>query len=287
MGQPAVAPGLSHGPASRIYDVECVGVAPLAAVGPAEVAAVARRPAEVHREEGYSLLQHELAERQPVAEGLGRGSAVRVDDTRDAGRLVAAAGCRQVERALDAEAVAGIERNSSARREVVRIHDHRHRRGELPGPDSRRGLLGGGQQPQVFRHTLATAQGDHGRRVRQPARGHPHAFEGIDHRGPDACDLGRDRGGDRAGVQAGRIRGDIGRRQGCEGHRPIDSKRSVRTSVVAVAPAPATQRRAVGPQAGPRDPRGLRRGRNGNRLATGWVRIPSRHPARRARAGRT
>ena len=228
MGQPTVAPRLSGSPMGSIDDVECVGVAPLAAIGPAEVASVARRAPEIYGQERYSLLHDKLAEGHPVAESLRRGAAVRVNDARDPSRLVASAARWQVERPLDSEAVSGVERYPPAAREVGRVDDHGHRIGELARPDARCRFLRDWQQPQILGHAIVAADGDDTGRVGEPADGHPYALERVDHR----------RARTHQGVREGRV--GVARGVRCRWFRDRDPGPDLGSDVPGLAASPSS-----------------------------------------------
>src|ERR1035437_1046165 len=125
MRHAAVAPGLRRGPMCRVDDVERVGVTPLPAVGPAELAAVAGRAAEIDLQEGHAGIDYELPERHPVTEGLMPRAAVRVDHARHSGRFLADGTGRQEERAFDAQPVSGLEADPRSGGETAGIDDRR------------------------------------------------------------------------------------------------------------------------------------------------------------------
>ena len=177
MGKPAIAPRLRGGPVRCVDDVEGVCVAPLAAVGPAELAAISGGAAEVDGQEGDAGLDHELAEGQPVAESLMRRPAVRVDHARNARRLLPDCARGQVESPFDGQPVPSLEGDTRPGCEAIGVDDDRQGMGQLTRPDSLGRCLGHRQQPQVVRQALARAECQDGGRVRQPRNRHPHAVE--------------------------------------------------------------------------------------------------------------
>ena len=156
-------------------------MAPLAAVGQAEVAPVARGAAKVDRQEGEPLLDQQLAERLEVAEDLPGGPAVRVDDGRDAPpAALPGGGGGTPERHRDRQPIAGPDHQALGLDEAADGHDRGQRARQAPRPDT--GAVGGGnrQDPEVLRVALRRADRQDPTPVREPVHGPPDAVDRVD-----------------------------------------------------------------------------------------------------------